>query len=268
MIAYPHINPTIIRVGPFAVRWYGVMYILGFVASYLLFQYQVRKKKIKGLTPEIVENLYFWLILALVIGARLGYVLFYNLGYYLQNPLRIFAVWQGGMSFHGGLAGLVIAGVLFCRKYKVDFWTLADLFAPTAPPGLGFGRLGNFINGELFGRPSNLPWAMVFPQGGDVPRHPSQLYEFSLEGVALFIILWILKDRVKTRGLLFAIFLILYGVFRFSLEFLRQPDPQLGFIIGPFTMGQILSSAMVVAGAALAVWAKSSSSSAKKKSAQ
>ncbi|MDA8170695.1 MAG: prolipoprotein diacylglyceryl transferase [Nitrospiraceae bacterium] len=254
MIPYPRISPTIVRVGPFAVRWYGVMYILGFVTSYLLFQYQVRKKEIKGLTAQVVENLYFWLILSLVIGARVGYVVFYNLPYYIHNPLRVFAVWQGGMSFHGGLAGLVICGVLFCRRYRLDFWEMADLIAATAPPALGFGRLGNFINGELFGRPSNLPWAMVFPQGGDIPRHPSQLYEFLLEGVVLFIVLWNLKGRLKKSGMLLAVFLILYGVFRFSLEFLRQPDPQLGFIIGPFTMGQILSSAMILAGAALALW--------------
>ncbi len=230
------------------------MYIMGFITSWFLFNYQARKKKIKGLTPQVVESFYFWIIVALVLGARLGYVLFYNLGYYLQNPLRIFAVWQGGMSFHGGLIGLVIAGVLFCRKHKLDFWRVSDMLVATVPPGLGFGRLGNFINGELFGRPSNVPWAMVFPQGGNIPRHPSELYEFFCEGVVLFIILWILKDRVKRSGMLLAAFLILYGIIRFTLEFFRQPDPQLGFVAGPFTMGQILSSAMVLAGVALALW--------------
>ena len=254
MIPYPRINPVIFKAGPFAVRWYGVMYILGFITSYLLFHYQVRKKHIQGFTAEVVENLYFWLIVSLVIGARVGYVLFYNLPYYMANPLRVFAVWQGGMSFHGGLAGLVIAGVLFSRKYKLDFWKLADLIVATVPPGLGFGRIGNFINGELFGRPSNVPWAMIFPRGGDVPRHPSQIYEFLLEGVTLFVILWMLKDRVKRSGMLLAAFLVLYGIFRFGVEFLREPDPQLGFIIGPFTMGQILSSAMIVAGIFLYLW--------------
>ncbi len=261
MIPYPRISPTIVKAGPFAVRWYGVMYILGFVTSYLLFQYQVKKKNIKGLTAQVVENLYFWLIVSLVVGARVGYVIFYNLPYYMENPLRVFAVWQGGMSFHGGLVGLVVGGILFCRKNRLDFWKVADLIVATVPPGLGFGRLGNFINGELFGRPSNLPWAMVFPQGGDIPRHPSQLYEFFFEGVVLFVIVWNLKDRLKKSGMLLAVFLILYGIFRFSLEFLRQPDPQLGFIIGPFTMGQILSSVMILAGAALALWRRRSKSS-------
>lgn len=230
------------------------MYIMGFITSWFLFNYQAGKKKIKGLTEQVVESFYFWIIVALVLGARLGYVLFYNLGYYMQNPLRVFAVWQGGMSFHGGLIGLVIAGVLFCRKHKLDFWKVADMLVATVPPGLGFGRLGNFINGELFGRPSNVPWAMIFPQGGDIPRHPSELYEFFFEGVVLFIILWVLKDRIKKSGMLLAAFLILYGLIRFTLEFFRQPDPQLGFVAGPFTMGQVLSSAMVLAGILLALW--------------
>ncbi len=254
MIPYPRFSPTIVKVGPFAIRWYGLMYILGFITSWFLFNYQARKKKIKGLTQQVVESFYFWLIVALVLGARLGYVLFYNLPYYMQNPLRIFAVWQGGMSFHGGLIGLVIAGVLFCRKHKLDFWRMADMLVATVPPGLGFGRIGNFINGELFGRPTNVPWAMIFPQGGNIPRHPSELYEFFFEGVVLFVILWILKDRIKRSGMLLAAFLILYGIFRFTLEFFRQPDPQLGFVAGPFTMGQVLSSVMVLAGIALALW--------------
>ncbi len=254
MIPYPRISPTIVKVGPFAIRWYGLMYILGFITSWFLFNYQARKKKIKGLTQQVVESFYFWLIVALVLGARIGYVLFYNLSYYMQNPLRVFAVWQGGMSFHGGLIGLIIAGVLFCRKYKLDFWRMADMLVATVPPGLGFGRIGNFINGELFGRPTNVPWAMVFPQGGNIPRHPSELYEFFFEGVVLFVILWVLKDRIKRSGMLLAAFLIFYGVFRFILEFFRQPDPQLGFVAGPFTMGQVLCSVMVVAGVSLALW--------------
>lgn len=256
MIPYPHFKPYIVKIGPLEFRWYGLMYVLGFVTSYLLFQYQVKhgKRKIENLTHQVVENLYFWAILALVLGARIGYVIFYNLPYYLQNPLKIFAVWEGGMSFHGGLIGVVIAGVLFCRKYKLDFWRITDMFVPTAPPGLFFGRMGNFINGELFGRPSNLPWAMVFPEGGNVPRHPSELYEGFLEGIVLFTVLWIIKDRIKTRGLVLAIFLVLYGLFRFLVEFTRQPDPQLGYVLGPFTMGQILSSVMMLAGVLLGLW--------------
>ncbi|MDA8169678.1 MAG: prolipoprotein diacylglyceryl transferase [Nitrospiraceae bacterium] len=256
MIPYPHISPVIVRIGPLEIRWYGLMYLLGFVTSYILFQYQIKKKKIKSITKETVENLYFWLILALILGARLGYVLFYNLPYYIENPLKVFAVWQGGMSFHGGLIGSIIAGIIFCRKNNIDFWQLADLFVPTTPPGLAFGRLGNFINGELFGRPSNVPWAMIFPGGGDIPRHPSQLYEAFLEGIFLFTVIWVLKDRLRTKGMVLSVFIILYGFIRFMVEFTREPDPQLGYVLGPFTMGQILSFSMMAAGFALAVWRK------------
>jgi phosphatidylglycerol:prolipoprotein diacylglycerol transferase len=262
LIPYPHISPVIVRLGPIEIRWYGLMYLLGFAASFLLFNYQVRHKdknpRLKDLNidRQTAENLYFWLIAGLIIGARLGYVVFYNLGYYLHEPLKILYVWQGGMSFHGGLIGAVVAGSYFCHSMGLDVWLMADLFIPTVPPGIGFGRLGNFINGELFGRPAGreIPWAMVFPEGGPVPRHPSQLYEFLLEGVVLFVVLWSLRNRVKTKGMILALFFILYGVFRFSVEFVRQPDPQLGFVLGPFTMGQILSAAMVVAGAAIAVY--------------
>jgi phosphatidylglycerol:prolipoprotein diacylglycerol transferase len=250
MIPYPKINPEIVRVGPFAVRWYGLMYLLGFAASYLLVRYQIGKKKLQ-LPKDFLDSLYSYVILGLLLGARLGYVLFYDLPSYLRHPLEIFAVWHGGMSFHGGLIGCIIAGILFCRKFKVDFWKTADLVIVTAPIGLGFGRLGNFINGELYGRVTDVPWAMVFPTGGPLPRHPSQLYEFFLEGVVLFIVLWKLKDRDLRPGVLTAFFLILYGVFRSLVEFFRQPDVQLGFIIGPFTMGQLLSSAMILFGLGL-----------------
>lgn len=253
MIPYPHIDPIIVRIGPFAIRWYGVMYLLGFAASYLLVRYQVKKKKLE-ITMDAIDSLYSWLVIGLIVGARIGYVVFYNPVFYLHHPLEIFAVWHGGMSFHGGLVGSVIAGLLFCRKYGFDFWQLADLIIVTAPIGLGLGRLGNFINGELYGRVTDVPWAMVFPSGGPLPRHPSQLYEFLLEGVALFTILWTLKDRNLRRGTLTAVFLILYGVFRFFVEFFREPDRQLGFIAGPFTMGQILSVATIIGGAAVLVY--------------
>ena len=251
MIPFPKISPTIIRIGPVEVRWYGLMYLLGFAASFLLFRYQVKKKRPEGVTPQVVENLYFWLILALVAGARLGYVLFYNPGFYIREPLKIFAVWEGGMSFHGGLIGVLIAGILFSRVHRLDFWLMTDLFVPTIPPGLFFGRMGNFINGELYGRPTDAPWGMIFPEGGNVPRHPSQLYEAFLEGILLFLVLWFVKDRVKRHGLILPLLLILYGFFRFLVEFTRQPDPQLGFILGPFTMGQVLSFLMFLGGLAL-----------------
>ncbi len=250
MIPYPRINPEIVRVGPFAVRWYGVMYLLGFAASYLLVKYQINRKKLQ-LPGDFLDGLYSYVIIGLLLGARLGYVLFYDLPSYLSHPLEIFAVWHGGMSFHGGLIGCVIAGILFCRKFKVDFWKTADLVIVTAPIGLGLGRLGNFINGELYGRVSDVPWAMVFPSGGPLPRHPSELYEFLLEGVVLFIVLWKLKDRDFRPGVITSFFIILYAVFRIFVEFFRQPDVQLGFIVGPFTMGQILSSAMVLFGLGL-----------------
>ncbi|MEW5745923.1 MAG: prolipoprotein diacylglyceryl transferase [Nitrospirota bacterium] len=247
---YPDIDPVIFRIGPFEVRWYGVMYLLGFLASYLLVRYQAAKKRLP-LPKERIESLYSALIIGLLVGARLGYVVFYNPAYYLTHPLEIFAVWHGGMSFHGGLIGSVLAGYLFCKRAKLDFWQLADLVIATAPVGLGLGRLANFINAELYGRVTDAPWGMVFPGGGPLPRHPSQLYELLLEGVLLFLILWFAKDRVRRTGVLTALFLILYGLFRFFVEFFREPDPQLGFILGLFTMGQLLSVAMMIAGAVL-----------------
>jgi phosphatidylglycerol:prolipoprotein diacylglycerol transferase len=226
------------------------MYLTGFVASYGLVRYQIRKKGI-NLSREFVESLYTYLILGLLLGARAGYVIFYDPGSYIRQPFEILAVWHGGMSFHGGLIGSVIAGTIFCRKTGVDAWTVADLVVVTAPIGLGCGRIGNFINGELYGRVSDVPWAMVFPTGGPAPRHPSQLYEFSLEGVLLFLILWSLKDRGLRPGVLTALFIILYGVSRFFIEFFREPDSQLGFVVAHFSMGQILSGVMIVAGAVI-----------------
>lgn len=247
MIPYPNISPEIIKVGPFAVRWYGMMYLAGFLSSYFLVRYQVRKRGL-SISKVAIDSLYTYIILGLLIGARLGYVIFYNLSVYLKNPLEIFAVWHGGMSFHGGLIGCIVSGYIFSRRYKVDFWQLSDLVIVTAPIGLGLGRLGNFINGELYGRVTDVPWAMVFPDGGPLSRHPSQLYEFFLEGVLLFLVLWSLKERVTRRGYLSATFLSLYGLFRFTVEFFREPDPQIGYILGFLTMGQILSTIMVIIG--------------------
>jgi phosphatidylglycerol:prolipoprotein diacylglycerol transferase len=244
------LNPILIDLGLFQVSWYGVMYVLGFFASYLLVRYQIKRRDF-GLSREEVENLYFYLILGLIIGARLGYVLFYDLGMYLQDPLEIIFINHGGMSFHGGLIGLLIVGVLFAWRNKKSFWKIADLFIVTAPIGLGLGRIGNFINGELYGRVTDVPWGMIFPKGGDLPRHPSQLYESALEGGVLFLILWFLKDRKLPAGSLLGFFLLFYGLFRFGIEFFREPDPQLGFVIGPFTMGQVFCALMVVAGVLL-----------------
>jgi len=244
------IDPILIEYGPLRVSWYGLLYVFGFLISYLLVLYQVRRKDF-GLSKPEIENLFFYLIIGLALGARLGYVVFYNFGMYLQTPWEIFAIWHGGMSFHRGLIGVVLVGILFSRKYKKSFWKLADLLTVTAPVGLALGRIGNFINGELYGRVTQAPWGMVFPLGGPLPRHPSQLYESALEGFLLFAVLWRLKDKKIPEGAILALFLIFYGVFRFFIEFFREPDAQLGFILGPFSMGQVLCFLMILGGAGL-----------------
>ncbi len=243
-------NPIMIDLGPVRVSWYGMMYVLGFIASYLLVRYQMKRKDF-GVSRVEIENLYFYLVIGLMVGARIGYVLFYDLKMYLQDPLEIFAVWKGGMSFHGGLIGVLLVGVIFSWRNRKSFWKIADLIIVTAPIGLGLGRIGNFINGELYGRVTDVPWGMVFPRGGPHPRHPSQLYESALEGGLLFLILWFLKDKKLPTGALLAAFLLLYGLFRFFVEFYREPDAHIGFIIGPFTLGQVFSAIMIAGGIAL-----------------
>ncbi|MCX7965164.1 MAG: prolipoprotein diacylglyceryl transferase [Syntrophorhabdaceae bacterium] len=250
---FPDIDPVIVKIGPLSLRWYGLMYIFGFASSYLLVLYQIKKKSL-NISRNFIDDLYFYLILGLIIGARLGYILFYNLEFYLKNPFEVFIIWHGGMSFHGGLVGTLIAGYIYIKKKKMDFFKISDLIIPTCPIGLAFGRIGNFINKELYGKPSSLPWAMVFPGAGEVSRHPSQLYEAFLEGLILFIILWFYKDRKKYDGDVFALFIILYGIFRFFCEFFREPDPQIGYIINIFTMGQVLSFLMFCAGCVLKLY--------------
>jgi len=253
MIPYPEIDPTLVRIGPIHIRWYGLMYVLGFCAAYMLIPRQRRAREL-GLSPAVTQDLIFYLVIGLIVGARLGYLLFYQYpfyAYYLQHPLEIVATWHGGMSFHGGLIGTVCAGYLFCRRRRLPFWAVADSVTVTAPIGLGLGRLGNFINGELVGRPSQLPWAMIFPQVDNLPRHPSQLYEAFLEGLVLFVVLWQLSKFRLKDGSLVAAFLFCYGVFRFIVEFFREPDPQLGLLFGTWTMGQMLCLAMVLGGTAL-----------------
>lgn len=226
------------------------MYVLGFAAFYVLTPHQDRARRL-GLKGGVLQDLLFYMALGLVIGARIGYVLIYqfsNLGEYLRNPIEFIAVWHGGMSFHGGLVGCVIAALIFSARRGIPFWDLADALIVPAPLGLFFGRLGNFINGELFGRTASVPWAMVFPEGGPRPRHPSQLYEALLEGAVLFLILWGLRNRNYRPGTMASIFLVGYGISRFFVEFFREPDGHIGLFWGFFTMGQFLCLAMILGG--------------------
>jgi phosphatidylglycerol---prolipoprotein diacylglyceryl transferase len=254
MIPYPRIDPEIIAIGPFHIRWYGIMYVLGFLAAYFLIQKQDRSRDM-GLVGHTAQDLIFYLAIGLIVGARLGYVFFYDYSAYetyLRNPLEIIATWHGGMSFHGGLIGSIIACWWFCRRRKLPFWAVVDSVTVTGPIGLGLGRIGNFINGELLGLPSNVPWAMVFPDGGPLARHPSQLYEAFAEGPLLFFLLWWLRKRQFQDGMMMVFFLFLYGLFRFFIEFFKEPDFQMGYLLGFLTMGQILCLAMMLASGLLA----------------
>jgi len=253
MIPYPKIEPVLFSIGPIHVRWYGIMYVLGFIACYFLLQKQERSKQI-GLVGAAVQDLIFYLAVGVIAGGRLGYILFYqynDLLAYIKNPLEIIATWHGGMSFHGGLLGCVIAVWIFSRRKAMPFAALADSVIVTCPVGLGLGRLGNFINGELFGRPGNVPWAMIFPAGGPIPRHPTQLYESFAEGLLLFIIMWSLRKKPFKDGMMVGFFLIFYGILRFIIEFFKEPDPQIGFLLTYFTMGQVLCIAQIAAGVVL-----------------
>lgn len=252
MLTHPGFDPIALQIGPVAIRWYGLMYLVAFLGFYLLGRWRIRHSHYgarTGLTPADVEDLLFYGVLGVVLGGRLGYVLFYKPGYYLQHPLEAFAVWQGGMSFHGGLVGVLLACALFARRHHMRWLTLMDFVAPLVPLGLAAGRLGNFINGELWGRASTVPWAMVFPQSGsEVARHPSQLYQFAGEGLLLFVVLWLYSSRPRAVGRVSGLFLVGYGVLRFLAEFAREPDAFLGLLAGGLTMGQLLCIPMVVYG--------------------
>ncbi|HKJ72111.1 MAG TPA: prolipoprotein diacylglyceryl transferase [Gammaproteobacteria bacterium] len=248
MLVYPEIDPVAVAIGPVRIHWYGIMYALAFGLGWWIL---LRRRERLGLSREAVGDFAFACILGVILGGRLGYVLFYNLSYYLAHPLAVFAVWDGGMSFHGGLIGVVVAGVWFARSRGLTVLGVADFITPIVPIGLGLGRIGNFINGELWGRPADpsLPWAMVFPHVDRIPRHPSQLYEALCEGVLLFAVLWLLDRRLSGEGRLFGTFLLGYGCIRFGLEYFRAPDPQLGLLVLGLSMGQLLSLPMIAAGA-------------------
>jgi len=252
VLTHPDFNPIALQLGPLAIRWYGLMYLLAFLAFYLLGRWRVTHTHdgpATGLRASHIEDLLFFGVLGVVIGGRLGYVLFYKPAYYLQHPLEVLAVWQGGMAFHGGLLGVIVACWLFARRHEVPFLRLMDLVAPLVPLGLAAGRMGNFINGELWGRATDLPWAMVFPQSGtDLPRHPSQLYQFAGEGLLLFLIVWLYARRPRPVGRVAGMFLLGYGALRFLAEFGREPDAFLGLLAAGLTMGQLLSVPMVLGG--------------------
>ena len=249
---FPHIDPVFLSIGPLQFRWYGLMYVLSFIATYFIISSEVIRKQL-SLTRDDVADLVFYGAMGVVLGGRSGYILFYNLGFYLANPIKLFAVWEGGMSFHGGFLGVVFAFWLYARRRKIPFLALIDMAALCAPVGLGLGRIGNFINGELYGRATDVPWGIVFPGSDGVPRHPSQLYEAFLEGFVLFFIVRFVSQRATANGVTTCAAIAGYGLFRFIIEFFRQPDAQLGLFFGLFSMGQLLSLPMFIGGTAAAL---------------
>ncbi len=248
MLSYPEIDPVALQLGPLKIHWYGLMYLLGFAGAWWLARYRAGRPA-SGWTREQVSDLIFYGAMGVILGGRLGYVLFYNFDQFLEDPLWLFAIWEGGMAFHGGLLGVIAAFWLFARKYHKRLFEVTDFAAPLVPIGLGAGRIGNFIGGELWGRATDVPWGMVFPRADELARHPSQLYQFALEGVALFTLLWLFSMKPRPTMAVSGLFLAAYGSFRFVVEFFRQPDQHLGYIAFDWvTMGQLLSMPMVAAG--------------------
>lgn len=256
MLTHPDFNPIALALGPVKIHWYGIMYLLGFAGFYWLSCRRGRYDWLKFWTPERVSDVLFYGVLGVILGGRIGYTFFYNVDkagelIFLKDPLVIFRIWEGGMSFHGGLIGVLVAMQVYAFQHKLSFWTVTDFIAVTVPFGLLTGRIGNFINGELYGAPTTLPWGMVFPKLGDgLPRHPSMLYEAGLEGLAMLLILWWFGSKPRPRMAISGLFLILYGSFRFAVEFVRVPDSQLGYLYGSnwFTMGMQLCVPMLLAG--------------------
>jgi phosphatidylglycerol:prolipoprotein diacylglycerol transferase len=256
-LTFPRIDPVVISFGPFAIRWYALAYIGGLTIAWWYCR-RLTARPPREVNAEAFDDFLFWATLGILIGGRLGYVLFYKPGFYLANPLEILMIWQGGMSFHGGLLGVAVAEIAFARRRGIPLLALTDIVAAAAPIGLFLGRIANFVNGELFGRPSEVSWAMVFPRGGPLPRHPSQLYEAGLEGILLFVVLYILVRRgaLQRSGTVTGAFLIGYALARMLAELVREPDTHLGFLFGGVTMGQMLSLPLALAGLGLVIWAR------------
>lgn len=255
VLTAPDIDPIAIHIGPLAIHWYGLMYVIGFFAGWGLGVYRAGQPG-SAWRQEDVGDLLLYVALGIVLGGRLGYALFYNFPYYASHPLEVLQIWRGGMSFHGGLIGVILGMGLYAYTHGRSWVAVGDFVAPLVPIGLAAGRLGNFINQELWGRVSDLPWAMVFRTAGPEPRHPSQLYEFGLEGVLLFTLLWWYSARPRPRGAVSGLFLATYGLFRFLVEFVREPDPQLGYLaFGWITMGHLLSVPMILGGACFLAYA-------------
>ena len=257
-IAFPSIDPTLVEIGPFAIRWYALAYIGGILLGWRYALVLARWSPVR-FDRQAIDDFLIWVTLGIVLGGRIGYVLFYKPAYFLAHPGEILMVWQGGMSFHGGCLGVILAIVIFSLRRRIPMFALGDLVASVVPIGLFLGRLANFVNGELFGRASDVPWAVVFPEGGPEPRHPSQLYEAGLEGIVLFTVIylaWRVTPLRNRPGAIGGVFLLGYGLARFTVEFFRQPDDYLGFLFAGATMGQLLSLPMMLAGLALLVWAR------------
>ena len=248
MLIFPDLNPVAFSLGPLKIHWYGIMYLVGFLSAWLLACWRTKRYQLSWTTDQI-SDLIFYAALGVVLGGRLGYMIFYNTHELIHQPWSLFQIWEGGMSFHGGLLGVLIAVGLFARWNQKTFWEVADFTAPLVPLGLGAGRIGNFINGELWGRATNVPWAMIYPHVDEQGRHPSQLYEFGLEGIGLFILVWWYAAKPRPTGCVAAVFLMGYAVCRLIAECFRQPDLQLGFLaFGWLTMGQLLSIPMLLGG--------------------
>lgn len=255
MLVHPQFDPIAISLGPLAVRWYGLMYLVGFALVWVAGRYRIDRDPGGVWTRRDLEDVLFYGILGTILGGRLGYVLFYKPADYLFEPWKVFYLWEGGMSFHGGFLGVVVALWWFARSRRQHWLAVTDFIAPLVPLGLAAGRMGNFINAELWGRPAQVAWAMVFPNVDNVPRHPSQLYQFALEGAALFAVLWWFSAKPRPRGAVSALFLVGYGIFRFAVEYTREPDSFLGLLALGLSMGQWLSAPMIAAGIAMLVWA-------------